>query len=69
MNRNRYHKNELDQQIQNIDFNQVIYSGYTYFRSLVPSINNPQMIIDIQEDYMPNFGAIVRFKSCCKLKL
>ncbi len=69
MRRNLRSKFQPDQQLEHANFNDVVYTGYAYLRSPTNGLNGSQNIMDIQEEYVTNFGVVVRYKSCCKMKI
>jgi hypothetical protein len=56
-------------ELSNSDYNNVVYTGYLYLKGPSFGLNNSQNIVDIQDQFLTNFGVVVRYKSCCKMKI
>lgn len=68
MHRNQ-HSRIQPNHLEHSEFNDVVHTGYSYLKSPTFGLNTSQNIIEIQDQYITNFGVVVRYKSCCKMKL
>jgi len=68
MRRNQRFKNQSYKHDQDLNSSNAGYNGHTYFKSPTFLLNSSQTIMDNLEEYIPDFGADIRFRSCGIIK-